>query len=255
MADRHESQKYLRYTKVSQPPCEHGYDRNNSVGSSLPEQRHSVCCLLHAVYSLRRSHAEKFKESRYIFHIVDHCSKTACRICSYKHDHSQCNDHYNGLHKVRSALREKTTDDRIDQYEHRPHDHHRNIWQTKQCREELATSHKTACRINREEDQDKHCRDRHNNFFLLMKTIGKIFRQRDRIPCFLTVTAQALGYDQPVDVCTCRQSDGRPRRICNTAPVRHTRQAHEKPSRHVGRLRTHSRHPRSETSPAEEICV
>ena len=40
-----------------------------------------------------------------------------------------------------------------------------------------------------------------------METIGKIFRQRDRIPCFLTVTAQALGYDQPVDVCTCRQSD------------------------------------------------
>ena len=88
-----------------------------------------------------------------------------------------------------------------------------------------------------------------------MEAVGKIFRQRDGISRFLAVPAQSLGNDQPVDICTNRQTDRSPRGVSDPAPVRNARQAHEQPPGHIRRLRAHRRHPGAQAPAPEEISV
>ena len=58
------------------------------VFASALERGHAACRLLYSVHSLRRRHAEKFKESRDVLHIVNDSSQTARFISSNKHDHT-----------------------------------------------------------------------------------------------------------------------------------------------------------------------
>ena len=87
-----------------------------------------------------------------------------------------------------------------------------------------------------------------------MEPVGEKLRQGDGIG-LLTVPAQALGRNQPVDVSARRQADGRPGGIGDAAPVGHAGQAHQQPPGHVRGLRAHGGDPGAQGPPAQKIVL
>ncbi len=69
------------------------------------------------------------------------------------------------------------------------------------------------------------------------------------------IIAKPLCHQQPVDIGTEAQAQRCPHRTAQTGPVRDSRQAHQKPSAHVGSLSSHGRHPRSKGSAPNQVIV
>jgi len=68
------------------------------------------------------------------------------------------------------------------------------------------------------------------------------------------IAAQPFRSDQPVEIRSGSQSDGRPGSVCHAAPVGKSRHAHQKIAGHVGCFCGKSGDPRSERASSEEIC-
>ena len=67
----------------------------------------------------------------------------------------------------------------------------------------------------------------------------------------MSVAADSLCNDLPVDICSDGKTDGGPSCVRDTGQVRKTRETHEKPAAHVGGFRAHGCHKRSEFSSAK----
>ena len=255
VADGHKAQQHLGHAKIAEAPRQRGKNGEEAIAARRAKLRHAAHRLLYAIHSDGRSDAEKVQETRDGTGIVQHGVQAARGHCARNDNDNQRHNHDDGLHKIRSAFRQKTADNRVYQHEHRADNHHGHIVQAKQRGKQLAAGDQAACRIHCEEYKDEKGGNRHHQLALFMEAVGKKLRQRNGVARLFAVPAQPFGGNQPVHIGTQGQADGRPRRVGNTAPIGHAGQPHQKPARHIRGLRAHGRNPRPQRAAAEEISL
>ena len=246
-ADAHEAQQNLRHAEVAETPGHGRSDCEAGILACVPKERNAVCRL--AGWG---GGGEQTQKSGDFLRVFDHRAQTARgNDAEDNHEHERRN-HDNGLHEVGRALREEPAEEGVGQHEQRRYNDHGVIARPEELAKELAAGHEAAARIRREEDDDHYGGNGHQHALVLMEPAGEEVRNRDGVRND-AVAAEALGDDQPVEVGADRKADCRPARVGQTAPVRQSRQTHEKPPGHIGRFRAEGGDPGAKRAAAEEV--
>ena len=233
----HETDKDMRLTEVAETPC---------------EQRDNAHCSIRHAGRTVNEHIQEVRIER--FHLREELGRAAHREDSDGRNREHAEKHQNALEEVGPANGEKAARKRIRDNDHRT-DHQRNqIRDAEYGREQLRAGHKAGRGVEQEKHQNEHRCNNRNPAAFIVETVFEELRQRNRVACGLGVLAQTLGNEQPVKVSADCQTNGDP--ACgNTGQVRRTRQAHQQPAGHIGRLCAQAGYPRAKLSAAQKILI
>lgn len=170
-------------------------------------------------------------------------------------DHEYRDDHDHALDQVGGADGEVSAGEGVDEDEQRADDHHRCVVHIEERGEELAAGGEATADVDAEEEEDDEGRDGLDDALLVAETVREEARDRNRVIRLLRILAQPLGYEEPVEVGSDCEADGRPHRIRRAAEVGNARQAHQQPAAHVRRLCRERGCPDANLAPSEEIVL
>ena len=134
---------------------------------------------------------------------------------------------------------------------HGTQDHSQSVVHTEQGGEQLTAGGKAGGGVRNEENNDKQSRDQGQHAMLITKATGKEVGQGEGVHT-LTVYAQGLGHEQPVEVCTDGKTDGGPRGLGQSTHQGNGGKTHQEPSAHIGGLCAHGRDVRAKRTAAQE---
>jgi hypothetical protein len=209
--------------------------------------------LLHSVHGNGACCAEHFKKARDTASVFNKLAEPSCRYDAEREYYGESDYHHYRLHKIRRALRQKSTHYSVRDHEDRSHYHHARVRSAEQSGKQLAESNKTACRVYREKYEYEKRGYRHDHFFVFFETVAEKIRYRNGVAALNAVSSKALRDKEPVEISPEGEAYSGPRCVREAAPIRHARQPHQQPAAHIRGFRAESRNPWAERTAAQKI--
>ena len=226
----------MRHTEVAQTPGHGGNDGQESI-----------------VADLSGGHIAQFGQAQIACHIVGivaHSRPTAGRLDAEHQNDDQRQRHDDGLNQVGGGHRQETAQNGVDDDNCGTDQHGSRVVKAEQAVEQLTDGGKAGSGVGDEEyDNDKGANTA-QKLPVVRKALGNELRYGDGVDLG-GVNAQTLGHQQPVQICTHSQTDGRPGSVGHAGNVSHAGQTHQQPGTHVAGLGTHGRHNGVQTAAAQ----
>ncbi len=146
----------------------------------------------------RLGNTKKGKKSGDVFGIVNDGSGAAGCGCACAEHNNKRKNHQHPLYEIGSAFGQKSAEIRIGQDKDGADEHHHMIIEAEELVKKFAHGDKAAACVDREENENKQRGDGHNYFFMFFEAIAEKFRYGNGIVGCNRISAQALGYQQPV---------------------------------------------------------
>ena len=233
----HEAHEDMRLTEVAETPRKQRDDAH--------------CSIRHAGRTVNE-HIQEIRIER--FHLREELGRAAHREDSDGRNREHAEEHQDALEEVGPANSEKAACKRVRNNDYCTDQQRHHVRNAEYGREQLRAGYKAGRSVKQEKHQNKHRCNNRNPAAFIVETVFEELRQRNRITCGFGVLAQTLCNEQPVKVSANSQTNGDP--ACgNTGQVRRTRQAHQQPAGHVGRLCAHGGYPRAKLSAAQKILI
>ena len=155
----------------------------------------------------------------------------ASGLADSKHkDDDQRNRHNDALHEIRQAGRQKAARHRISDDNQSANNHTDMVIQRKQGSKQFPDRSKPGRRVWNKEDHNDKGRYQRQNLLLVPIPVGKVFRNRNRIPCFNCIVAKSPCNKQPVQIGSCSKANRSPEGFRHPRQIGKPRQAHQQPA-------------------------
>ena len=227
----------MRHAKVSETPRKAGSDILPAGGKQAAAEGVLRAVLRVYIDALERGHIE------------------VLRCDNRDRDREHRAEHQKALEKVRPAHGLVAAEESIDDDNQREEEHCRLVRQAREHhRKDRCARNERGGNIDREAHEENDGADDLKCQTPCRKTVRQVLRKRDRVVRSLREAAKTARDDDPVRDRTEGEADTDPD-LAKAEGQDRAGKTHEKPRRHVGRLRAHCRDPRAHMAAAKEIFL
>ena len=170
--------------------------------------------------------------------VVCHGVPAAGYMDAEKYNDNQRNAHDDALNQVRGGYCHKASHDRVTDNYHCACYHCSVIVYAEQAVEQGSHCLESGGGVGNKENQNYDGGNTHQYVPVIPVTAGEKVRYGNGPACY-GIAAQALGNNQPVEICTNSQTNGGPACIRDAGQGCNSRQTHEKPAAHIRSLGAH----------------
>ena len=220
----HEPQQNVGHTEIAQAPGHGGDNGQQAVGDGLADED-----VAQGVQPQVSGHPAG---------VVQHGSHAAGRGHAEHQHRRQGYGHDDGLDQVGDGSRPKTAQNGVAHDDDSAHRHAQHIVPAEQRGKQLAAGGKAGGCVGHEKHQDDQGRQTLQQPPSVSEALGEELGHGDGAQ-LSAVAAQALGYQQPVEIGAQRQARRRPEGVGQAVEKGQSGQAHQQPGAHVRGLGAH----------------
>ena len=232
----HEVDKDMGHAEVAETPCQSGGNHEGGVLSRFGSK-----------YVGARGEAQVAGD---LLCVCDNGIPTAGDIGAVNKNDDERSGHNNALDKARDGGRHETAGRAVGNDDSGGDYHCRHVIKAEEAVEELAAGGKARGGVGHEEHDDDDRADGLNDLGVIAETHGEEVRHGNGMG-LCGILSHSLGDDEPVEICTQRQTYCCPAGFGNAAEEGETGNAHQQVRAHIGSLGAHRGDDRAELSAAE----